>query len=103
MTIKSILVTVSTPGTAVRATTDESIRAMRVWAQPLHSNTKKSYVGGSDLVGSTGVGLWRHFAGASDAPHSWQYEHGGNPYKVSDFYVDAEVAGEKVLLTYEVL
>lgn len=98
MTITQAVITVATAGTPERLTTDVKIRASAIFVQALHSNTQKAYVGVSGLTKATGAGV----IVTLDAKQSWAFDtgDGSDRIQVSDYYFDADVNGEKLLVTY---
>ena len=102
------LIQVPTPGAPVRVTTDESLRAIQILVKTVPGFTGKTYFGvaGMDKNSPTKTGVIRVLAEPSAAggqdgeaiPPS--LGHYGNALRVADYYVDADVVDEGILVTY---
>lgn len=102
------LIRVPAPGTPVRVTADESLRASQILVRIVPGFTGKTYFGvaGMNKNSSPMTGVIRVLAepasaGSQDGeaiPPSPYLS--GNVLRVSDFYVDAEVANEGLLISY---
>ena len=89
-------------GTAPKqAVGDPSIRAFRIEAQPLVSNSAASAVALSSSANlKTGAGIVRQFgAGLSILPFIIEAPNGGDLIRVSDFYF-LGTSGQAMLVTY---
>lgn len=95
---------VPTPGTRVRVTSDESIAAARIQIAVDPANTGKCYVGSSTLNKTTLAGCVRVFTAPGDGPQDGllvpPMPGGGNVHRLADYYVDADVAAEGLLVAY---
>lgn len=103
-------VAVSTAGTRVRATSTQSDPTARVGLQSvqfqaLPGNTGKIYVGTVALVASTFVGVLGVLPKPSDVDEgpfssaSFSIPLSGTGLDLRDFYLDAQVSGEGVIIT----
>lgn len=92
-----------TAGTPVQATADGTIRVARVRFQAVAGNTGVAFVGVSGLVKATLVGAIASLAipGSGQPPaveiHSGD---GTNALQLSDYWVDANVNAEGVVVSY---
>jgi hypothetical protein len=96
-------VTVTTAGTIKRATATATY-CINYMVEPLPSNSGKIYIGGSDMVVATGVGVRAYLpiphANVVSAYSPGRGEHGQMSYNLADLYIDAEVNGEGVYIAY---
>ena len=109
MIVKSLgLIRVPTPGTPVQVTTDDSVRASQILVRIVPGFTGRTYLGvagmNKNAAGMSGVVRVL----AEPASFGSQDEEAipnspnlfGNSLRVSDFYVDADVADEGLLVSY---
>lgn len=101
-------VTITAAGTPERATKNETdpsaaIMAHAILIQALDANSGKVYIGGVSLNSTTKVDCYAVLAvpTANTIPVftesiTWQ----PNPINLADFYIDVEVNGEGVLISY---
>ena len=100
-------VRVTTPGTPVPVTTNTALRAAIIRFSVLLDGTGKVYLGGNWMNSSTGAGVIKEFqpitatGGIADelileAPVVGS--HG--TFRLSDFFIDADVANEGLLVSY---
>ena len=101
------LIRVPTPGTPVRITADDTLRAMLLIVRTAPGFTGKTYLGlaGMDKNASTKPGVIRILS----EPSSFGQQDGevlppinsgqGNVIRVSDFWLDADVANEGAVVT----
>jgi hypothetical protein len=102
------LIRVPTPGTPVRITTDESIRAMMIVIRTVPGFTGKTYLGvqgmnknSSNLPGVVRVLSEPPAYGPQDGEVLPPTSSGqGNVLRPSDYWVDADIANEGVLISY---
>jgi len=98
---------VTTPGTPVRITTDTTLRATIVRFSVFIGGTGRVYLGVQGMNRTTGVGVIKEFwpttaaGGIADelileAPVIGSH----SLFRLSDFYVDADVANEGLLVSY---
>ena len=97
-------VNVSAPGTPVALSTDPNKRVSKIFAQVIPGLTGKGYVGKSNMVRATLVGvariLWPNTAGGFSDSFALQSTNGSNTLVLSEYFVDMDVAGEGLLVTY---
>ncbi len=107
MTINSLVVKSVTPGTLVRVTSDEALRAHKVIVEVIPGATDEVYLGLAGLVRATLVNVMHIFrvaaAGENPVPYEISPLCGGNVIRLSDLYIDADAGTEGVLVTYFVL
>ena len=105
MTIKPIgRVNVPTPGTPVPLSTDETVTVSKLFFQVIPGLTGKTYVGAptmtkTTLAGTTRV-LWPNSAGGFSETFYVETQDGEDSIHLADYAVDADVAGEGLLVTY---
>ena len=105
MTINTLgRVNVTTPGTPVALTSNTSIAANRLFFQVIPGLTGKTYVGTKAMAKSTLAGvariLWPNASGGFSENFSIEAQDGENSIHLSEYAVDADVAGEGLLVTY---
>ena len=101
------LVRVPTPGTPVRITADMTLQVMQMMVRTVPGFTGKTYLGlaGMDKTSSAKTGVIRILSeppafGPQDGEVLPAATGGqGNVLRVSDYWVDADVAGEGVIVT----
>ncbi len=97
-------VNVTTPGMPVRLATDPSIRACRLFFQVIPGLTGKMYIGAQSMNKTSFSGcariLWPNSAGGFSETFSVESQDGENSLCLSDYAIDADVAGEGLLVTY---
>jgi hypothetical protein len=95
---------VSTPGTPVPLTTDRTVTASKVFFQVIPGLTGKTYVGipTMDKVALNGVAriLWPNASGGFSETFFIETSDGENSIRLAEYAVDADVAGEGLLVTY---
>jgi hypothetical protein len=105
-TISFGLIRVPTPGTPVQITTDSTIMATLLMVRTVPGFTGKTYLGLAGMnkasIGESGV--IRVLSEPSFGPQDGEVlppggRGQGNVLRVSDFWIDADVAGEGVLAT----
>ena len=99
MQVNSIKVTVTTAGTPVRVTTDDSIVANRIMVSGLPDNSGLAYFGNALLNTTSLAGLINGPLAAKVQTELIDHP-GSNGFRLSDFWVDAAVNGEGALVTY---
>ncbi len=97
-------VSVPTPGTPVPLTTDSTIKASRLFFQVIPGLTGKTYIGTAGMTKATlgGVArvLWPNASGGFSENFSVESQDGTNSIVLSEYVIDADVAGEGLLVTY---
>ena len=106
-TISLGLIQVDTPGTPVRISTDPSLLVMMMVVRTIPGFTGKTYLGlaGMNKYSAAKTGVLRILSeppayGPQDGEAVPPSSGGqGNVVQVSDYWVDADVAGEGVIVT----
>ena len=97
-------VNVATPGTAVPLSTDPTKRASKIFAQVIPGLTGKGYLGKSGMNRATLAGvmrvLWPNSGGGFSESFTVESSNGANSLVLSEYFVDMDVAGEGLLVTY---
>ncbi len=95
---------VPTPGTPVPLTTDTTVTASKVFFQVIPGLTGKTYVGLPAMTKATFAGvariLWPNTAGGFSENFWVVSQDGTNSIALTEYAVDADVAGEGLLVTY---
>lgn len=105
--IKSLgVVTVTTPGTPVQLTTDVNLHVTKVRAQVVIGQVGKMYLGVSGINRTTFAGVVKVFwptgggGGIADAVEIGLDAQGSTPIRLADLYVDGDVGGEGLIVSY---
>ena len=97
-------VNVTTPGTPVPLTTDPTATAAKIFFQVIPGLTGKTYIGGPALNKSTLANvarvLWPNATGGFSETFALESQDGQNSIRLAEYAVDADVAGEGLLVTY---
>ena len=97
-------VNVATPGTPVPLTTDPAITASKVFFQVIPGLTGKTYVVVPSMTKGTLAGvariLWPNASGGFSETFEIEAQDGANSIRLYDYAIDADVAGEGLLVTY---
>ena len=97
-------VNVATPGTPVPLTTDTSITASKLFFQVIPALTGKTYIGSPSMAKATLTGvarvLWPNTTGGFSENFWIESQDGANSIRLAEYAVDADVAGEGLLVTY---
>jgi hypothetical protein len=97
-------VNVVTPGTPVALTGNTSLTASKLFFQVVPGLTGKTYIGRPSMAKSTLAGvarvLWPNAAGGFSETFSIQAQDGENTLRLADYAIDADVAGEGLLVSY---
>ncbi|HVP45409.1 MAG TPA: hypothetical protein VMT32_02455 [Bryobacteraceae bacterium] len=97
-------VTVATPGTLVPLSTDPTLRASKIYFQVIPGLTGKGYIGKSGMVRATLVKvirvLWPNSAGGISDSFFLESQDDADVLNLSEYYIDMDVAGEGLLVTY---
>ena len=95
---------VATPGTPVALSTDLKATANRLFFQVIPGLTGKIYVGVAGMNKATLSGvvriLWPNSAGGFSETFSVESQDGTDCIRVADYAIDADVAGEGLLVSY---
>jgi hypothetical protein len=95
---------VSAPGTPVPLTTDPAVKASKVFFQVIPGLTGKTYVGTPSMTKGTLAGvariLWPNTAGGFSENFYIEAQDGEDSIRLADYAIDADVAGEGLLVTY---
>jgi hypothetical protein len=95
---------VATPGTPVPLTTDAAITASKVFFQVIPGLTGKTYIGAPSMAKGTLAGvariLWPNSSGGFSETFEIESQDGANSIRLKDYSIDADVAGEGLLVTY---
>lgn len=95
---------VATPGTPVPLTSDTTVHASKLLFQAIPGLTGKTYVGNTSLVKTTLANTARVLAPNPTSGFSETFyieaQDGDNSLRVADYAIDADVAGEGLLVTY---
>lgn len=97
-------VNVPTPGTPVPLSTDETVIVSKLFFQVIPGLTGKTYVGAPTLnkttLAATARVLWPNSAGGFSETFEIEAQDGADSIHLADYAVDADVAGEGLLVTY---
>ncbi|MGA2329463.1 MAG: hypothetical protein ABSH05_24665 [Bryobacteraceae bacterium] len=97
-------VNVATPGTLVPLSADPTLRVARLAIQSIPALTGKGYIGCSDMVRASLVGviriLWPNASGGIADSLVLESQSGTNNIPLSEYYIDMDVAGEGLLVSY---
>jgi hypothetical protein len=97
-------VSVPVPGTPVPLTTNHAITASKLFVQVIPGLTGKTYLGSKTLTKATLAGvarvLWPNSGGGFSENFFLESQDGTNSIPLAEYSVDADVAGEGLLVTY---
>lgn len=97
-------VNVVTPGTPTRLSTDSTVTASKLFFQAIPGLTGKTYVGVPAMTKATLAGVARTLCPNAASGFSENFEiesqDGENSIRLADYAIDADVAGEGLLVTY---
>jgi hypothetical protein len=97
-------INVATPGTPVPLSTNPTVTASKLFFQVIPGLTGKTYVGNPAMTKATLAGtarvLWPNASGGFSETFYIESQDGENSIRVMDYAVDADVAGEGLLVTY---
>jgi hypothetical protein len=95
---------VVTPGTPTRLSTDSTVTACKLFFQAIPGLTGKTYVGVPAMTKATLAGVARtlcpNAAGGFSENFEIESQDGENSIRLADYAIDADVAGEGMLVTY---
>jgi hypothetical protein len=97
-------VNVATPGTPVPLSTDPTARASKIYFQVIPGLTGKGYIGKSGMVRATLANvvrvLWPNSGGGFSDSFFLESQHDADILNLAEYYVDMDVAGEGLLVSY---
>jgi hypothetical protein len=97
-------VNVPVPGTPVPLTTNHALTASKLFVQVIPGLTGKTYLGSATLTKATLAGVTRVLAPNSASGFSENFflesQDGTNSIRLAQYSLDADVAGEGLLVTY---
>jgi len=97
-------VNVVTPGTPVPLSIDPDVTASKLFFQVIPGLTGKTYAGVPTMTKATLAGvfriLWPNAAGGFSENFEIESQDGENSIRLMDYAIDADVAGEGLLVTY---
>jgi hypothetical protein len=97
-------VNVATPGTLIPFSTNTSLRASKIYFQVIPGLTGKGYIGKNGLVRATLANvirvLWPNSAGGFSDSFFLESQDDSDVLNLSEYYIDMDVAGEGLLITY---
>ena len=97
-------INIATPGTPVPLSTDPTARASKIFFQVIPGLTGKGYIGKSGMVRATLANvmrvLWPNSSGGFSDSFYIQSQQDSDVLNLSEYYVDMDVAGEGLLVTY---
>jgi hypothetical protein len=97
-------VNVATPGTPVPLSTIGTVTASKLFFQVIPGLTGKTYVGRPTMTKATLAGtarvLWPNTTGGFSENFYVEAQDGEDSIHLADYAVDADVAGEGLLVTY---
>jgi hypothetical protein len=98
------LVSVATPGTPVPLTTDKKKLVSKLFVQVIPGLSGKGYLGQKEMNRANHTGviriLWPNAAGGFSDSFLLESTDGSNSIPLSQYYIDMDVAGEGLLVTY---
>ncbi len=105
MTINCLArVNVVTPGTPVPLSINPAVTASKLFFQVIPGLTGKTYVGIPAMTKATLAGvarvLWPNASGGFSETFEIESQDGENSIRLMDYAIDADVAGEGLLVTY---
>jgi hypothetical protein len=97
-------INVPTPGTPVPLSTDSTVTASKLFFQVIPGLTGKTYAGVPTMNKTTLKGvariLWPNSSGGFSENFYIETQDGEDAIHLADYAVDADVAGEGLLVTY---
>src|SRR5579871_6649326 len=97
-------VNVTTPGTIVPLSTDPTARVSKIYFQVIPGLTGKGYIGKKGLVRATLANcirvLWPNSSGGMSDSFFLESREDTDVLILSEYYIDMDVAGEGLLVTY---
>ena len=97
-------VNVATPGTPVPLSADPTVRAAKILFQVIPGLTGKGYIGKSGMVRATLANvvrvLWPNASGGISDAFFIESQDDADVLNLSAYYIDMDVAGEGLLVSY---
>jgi hypothetical protein len=97
-------VNVAVPGTPVPLATNRSVTASKLFIQVIPGLTGKTYFGSAAMTKNTLDGvtriLWPNASGGFSESFFLESQDGADSIRLKDYAIDADVAGEGLLVTY---
>jgi hypothetical protein len=95
-------IAVAAPGTPVRLTSDETLRAVRLRFATLIGETGRVFLGVAGMNKSTGAGVIKEFwpTGVGGGVADDLVLESPNGLRPGDYWIDANVAGEGLIVAY---
>lgn len=97
-------ISVPTPGTPVRLTTDVNLRVARLRFAVVVGETGRVFLGVAGMNKATGAGVIKEFwptgAGGGIADELVVESPNGDLLRPADYWIDANVAGEGLIVAY---
>ncbi len=97
-------VNVATPGTLVPLSANPNQYVSKIFVQVIPGLTGKGYLGSAGMVRSTLAGvvrvLWPNTSGGPSENFLIESSEGSDLLNLSQYYVDMDVAGEGLLVSY---
>jgi len=97
-------VNVATPGTPVPLSADPTVRAAKILIQVIPGLTGKGYIGKSGMVRATLANvvrvLWPNASGGISDAFFIESQDDADVLNLSAYYIDMDVAGEGLLVSY---
>jgi hypothetical protein len=97
-------INVATPGTLVQLSSNTNLRASKIFFQVIPGLTGKGYIGKSGMVRATLANvirvLWPNSGGGISDSFYLESQQDSDVLNLSEYYVDMDVAGEGLLVTY---
>ena len=95
-------IAVATPGSPVRLTTDETLRAVRLRFATLIGETGRVFLGVAGMNKTTGAGVIKEFwpTGVGGGVSDDLVLESPNGLRPADYWIDANVAGEGLIVAY---
>jgi hypothetical protein len=97
-------VNVAAPGTPVPLAADPTITASKLFVQVIPGLTGKTYLGSATMAKATLAGvariLWPNTGGGFSENFFLESQDGTNSIPLAEYAIDADVAGEGLLVTY---
>ena len=97
-------INVATPGTPVPLSTDPKATASKLFFQVIPGLTGKTYVGAPAMskatLASVARVLWPNSAGGFSETFYIESQDGDNSIRLAEYAIDADVAGEGLLVTW---
>ena len=97
-------INVATPGTPVQLSANTTLRASKIFFQVIPGLTGKGYIGKGGMVRATLANvmrvLWPNAAGGFSDSFFVESNQDSDVLNLSEYYIDMDVAGEGLLVTY---